>query len=386
MWIGLLVIAAFAGGLWLGVSHRRWRRDTGRRNAASLRLLYELAEGDRRHVAAELEEICEAEPHEPAVFLALAAIDRERGRVQRAKALHRVVLASAELEHEQRVVGLVGLGRDLLAEGNVAAAVGALNRANSLAPSSPATLESLAVALDRAGAWEPSATAWERLEKHVSGRRARLARVGRGRALAGQALDAKRAAEPEKARKLAARALELAPDSGFVWLASARVESKMSEALLAWQRAWELAGVGASTILEEASLWAEQFGRQSQLADRMKASLRGTSDPDLVVPLARAAAAYDRTVATGALSRVADVSLAARWELLSMEPLEGGSGKFDPTRLVEPPRGFACGACGGKADAFAFRCPHCGRWDAVLDDAVSRRLKRHGLDASVRTD
>lgn len=391
MWVFGLVIAAFGGGIWLGGSHRRWRERQAQRSAASQRLLYEMAEGDLRHVATELEAICEAQPHEPAVFLALAAIDRERGRVNRAKALHRVVLASADLDPELRVAGLVGLGRDLLAEGNVAAAVGALNRANSLAPSSPATLASLATALDRAGAWEPSATAWERLERHVSGRKARAARVGRGRALAGQAMDAKRAHEDDKARKLAARALELAPDSGFAWLASARIEGKPTEALLAWQRAWELAGAGASTILDEAATWAELHGRTAQLVERIRASLRGTSDPTLVVPLARGLVEHDARAAVAAWRRVAEGSDDARWELLraALSQRAGESAELadvDVAWLAPASPTFRCAACQIPSERFAFRCPHCGRWESLVDARVPVQRGLGRLDDTPTTD
>jgi predicted Zn-dependent protease len=153
-------------------------------------VLHELAEGDVENVAHTLEQIAEAEPGDRTVFLALAALDRRRGRVERAKAIHRTVLAAAELAPELRVAGFVGLGRDLLAQGHHEAAVGALSRAISLAPQSVATLESLARALEQAGAWDRAAAAWERHEKLVPARRRRDSRIGRGHAVAGQALAA----------------------------------------------------------------------------------------------------------------------------------------------------------------------------------------------------
>ncbi|TPV94556.1 MAG: hypothetical protein B7733_14625 [Myxococcales bacterium FL481] len=380
MWVIGLVLLAFGGGVWLGAS--RWRRlaTEGSRDAVGLRLLHELAEGDYEHVAAELEAICEAEPHEPAVFLALAAIDRHRGRLSRAKALHRVVLASSELEHDERVAGLVGLGRDLLTEGNVPAAAGALNRANSLAPSSPATLESLARALDRAGAWEPSATAWERLERHVSGRRARAARVGRGRALAGQALDALRLGETEKARKLAARGLELAPDSGFAWLVEARAAASAHDALVAWQRAWELAGVGAGTIVAEGMQWARENDRVAALVARLRGSLRGTAHPASVVALASELYDHDSEAAVSAWQRVADHSSEAQLALLRTAVAGLDLPGVEPALLEPGPSAFVCLACAATVDEFAFRCSHCGRWDSLCDARAPRRRTRQRLD------
>ena len=116
------------------------------------RVLYELAEGDLENVSIELEQIAEREPGDATVFLALGALDRRRGRIERAKAIHRTVLASASLPPEQRVAALLGLGRDLLAQGNERAAVGALARAQSLAHRTPAALESMAMALPKLAA------------------------------------------------------------------------------------------------------------------------------------------------------------------------------------------------------------------------------------------
>ena len=90
--VALICLAiGFGVGWWYVVPRRIDRENTARRN----RVLYELAEGDRENVAQELEQICESEPGDPTVFLALAALDRGRGRIERAKAVHRTVLASA---------------------------------------------------------------------------------------------------------------------------------------------------------------------------------------------------------------------------------------------------------------------------------------------------
>ncbi|MEE9386939.1 MAG: hypothetical protein V3V08_26270 [Nannocystaceae bacterium] len=376
MLLGVLV-ALFV--LSVGVALVRRQLDRQRRDAAALaqrsRVLYELAEGDQHHVAAELERVCEGSPSDPSVFLALAAIDRGRGRIERAKAIHRTVLASAELAHEQRVVALVGLGRDLLAEGNVAAAVGALNRATSLAPSSLATLESLAEALDRAGAWERAAAVWERVEKQAGGRRARGAKVGRGRALAGQAIEAHGSGETEKAGKLVQRAHELAPGSGYVSTVVARIKAargggRPHDVLLSWQRAWELSSGGAAPVVAEAVAWADAHGHADALLERMRASLRATQDPDLVVTLALAAAKHDAVLARSALQRVAGRSLAARWELLCMALAadDRETAEFAVAAGPSAPR-LTCRVCGVRLQRFAFRCPSCSSWESVIGDA-----------------
>src|SRR5690606_8460908 len=149
----LCLTLGFAAGWWYVAPRQKVLAALASRSRA----LYELAEGDLENVAHELEKVAEAEPGDSTVFLALAALDRRRGRIERAKAIHRTVLASATLPPEHRVAALVGLGRDLLAQGNDRAAVGALVRASSLAPRSVATLESLARALEQAGAWERAA-------------------------------------------------------------------------------------------------------------------------------------------------------------------------------------------------------------------------------------
>ena len=280
------------------------------------------------------------------MFLALAALDRRRGRIERAKAVHRTVLASADLPSEQRVAALVGLGRDLLAEGNERAAIGALVRAVSLAPRSVATLETLARALERAGAWERAAAAWERLEKQVEGRRAQDARAGRGHAVAGQAVEALEDGEDRKARKLAERAVDSAPDSGHCWTVRARVESALgdpTEALESWQRAWELSPVGARVIVPEAWSWASENRRQEDVMERMLSSLRMAREPQLVVALAEKVSRQHSEQAASALERVAERSPWRSWPWFDSGSPEV-SASSPAKRPCVRPRAPACSA------------------------------------------
>lgn len=364
--LALLCLAAgFAGGWWYVAPRRQVTEALARRS----RVLYELAEGDVDNVAHELERVAEVEPGDSTVFLALAALDRRRGRIERAKAIHRTVLASAALPAEQRVAALVGLGRDLLAQGNERAAVGALVRAISLAPRSVATLESLAKALEQAGAWERAAAAWERHEKLVEGRRRRESKIGRGHALAGQADVAMGEGDDRKARKLVERAAELAPDSSHVWTAKARVESAAGDPVLAmeaWQRAWELLPAAAHVVVPEAWQWATDEGLVDDLVERMLASLRIARAPELVVALAPLVARQHPEQAAAALERVAEESTAARLQLVR---LRLGRGQRDAAReaaMGEPalPR-LSCRRCGVKMGAFRFRCHACGAWDSA---------------------
>lgn len=375
--VGLLGLSlGFGLGYWFFVPRRMALDSLARRS----RVLYELAEGDNENVAQELEQICEEQPGDPTVFLALAALDRARGRVERAKAVHRTVLASADLPSEQRVAALVGLGRDLLAEGNERAAVGALVRAVSLAPRSVATLETLARALEQAGAWERSAAAWERLEKQVDGRRAREARIGRGHALAGQAFDALEDSELKKARRLSQRACDLAPDSGHAWVTRARVESAAGdpgEALEAWQRGWELAPAGASHLVPEAWKWASSVGRHEDLLERMLSSLRVTTEPDLAVALADHVARQHPDQATAALERLAERSATARLSQVRMHLARGQRNEARAAAMQVPQgNGLLCRRCGTSMNGFRFRCNNCGAWDQATTQGVEPLHKR----------
>lgn len=369
--LALLCLAAgFAGGWWYIAPRRAITEALARRS----RVLYELAEGDLENVATELERVAEVEPGDSTVFLALAALDRRRGRVERAKAIHRTVLASATLPPEHRVAALVGLGRDLLAQGNERAAVGALVRAISLAPRSVATLESLARALEQAGAWERAAAAWERHEKLVEGRRRRESKIGRGHALAGQASVSLAEGDDRKARKLAERATELAPDSGHVWTARARVESAVGdelEALDAWQRAWELAPTAGHVLVPEAWRWASEAGMTADLVERMLASLRVTQAPMLVVALAERVARQHPDQAGTALERVAERSAAARLELVRVRLSRGHREQAREAALgsLRAPR-FLCRRCGVKMERFRFRCDSCAAWDSASVEGV----------------
>src|SRR5690606_10945813 len=69
----------FAGGWWYVAPRRQLVDALARRS----RVLYELAEGDVDNVAHELERVAEVEPGDSTVFLALAALDRRRGRIER---------------------------------------------------------------------------------------------------------------------------------------------------------------------------------------------------------------------------------------------------------------------------------------------------------------
>jgi len=375
IWV-LAIVVALGLGTVLGYAWGAPRRRAIESFARRSRVLHELAEGDLDNVALELEQLAESEPGDATVFLALGALDRRRGRIDRAKAIHRTVLASAALPPDQRVAALVGLGRDLLAQGNERAAVGALVRAISLAPRSVATLESLAMALEQAGAWERAAAAWERHEKLVEGRRRRESRQGRGHALAGQATVAMADGDDRKARKLAERAIDLAPDSGHVWTVRARVESAAGDrelALEAWQRAWEATPAASPMIAPEAWRWASANGPVEDLLERMLATLRATTSTDLVVALAEFVARQHPDQAAAALERVARGSAAATLALVRQRLARGQRdlAREAAMRDVDAPA-VVCGRCGAAAPGFEFRCDHCGAWDSLANRGTMR--------------
>jgi len=382
--IALIVLAAILG-LALGAGLAWWRLGPRRPDpevaARRSQVLHALAEGDVENVAHTLEQIAEAEPGDATVFLALAALDRRRGRVERAKAIHRTVLAAAELAPELRVAGFVGLGRDLLAQGQQEAAVGALSRAISLAPQSVATLESLARALEQAGAWDRAAAAWERHEKLVPARRRRDSRIGRGHAVAGQALAALAEADVGKAGRLIERALELAPDSGHVWTTRARVAVAAGDAEaagMAWQRTWELAPAAAAPLLAEALEAAAEIGGGDDLHERMLASLRTADDATLVTALALRVAAREPEAAAAALQRVRPRSPAAALSLIRLHLAHGQQSRaLEAAMMDSTPTTLVCRACAREMPRFRFRCDECGAWDsAVTLDAFHGRAGR----------
>lgn len=366
----LCALAGFGAGWWYVAPRRHVVEALARRS----RVLYELAEGDLENVAGELEALAESEPADSTAFLALAALDRRRGRVERAKAIHRTVLASADLPADQRVAALVGLGRDLLAQGNERAAVGALMRAASLARASVATLESLAQALEQAGAWEFAAATWERHEKQVEGRRRRESRIRRGHALAGQAALALGEGDARKAKRLADRATELAPDSGHVWTTSARVESAGGDsraALAAWQRAWELAPAGAHVIVPEAWRWATEEGLIADLVERMLTTLRTVQSPPLIVALADRVARQHSDQAAAALERAAEHSATAALALVRLRLSRGQRDLAREAAMGDiPTSSLLCDRCGVHMARFRFRCDTCGGWDVATDEGL----------------
>ena len=370
LWIVVLALGTLSLGAGVAWWRATLRRPTHAAVARRSHVLYALAEGDIDNVAQELEQIAEAEPGDATVFLALAALDRRQGRLERAKAIHRTVLAGADLPPELRVAGFVGLGRDLLAQGHHEAAVGALSRAISLAPQSLATLETLARALEQAGAWERAAAAWERHEKLVPARRRRDSRIGRGHAVAGQALAALAEGEGRKAERLAERALELAPDSGHVWTARARVTSSLGDAAaanLAWQRAWELTSAAATPLLAEALEAAAELGALEDLHERMLASLRTSDEAALVVALARRLGSTHPDAVCAALERVRGRSPAAALTLVRLRLTQGQRQQALDAAMMEPsPPIVVCRACAREMPRFRFRCDDCGEWDSAV--------------------
>jgi lipopolysaccharide biosynthesis regulator YciM len=379
----LLIVLLAVGSLALGAGVAWWRALARQPAPAAVarrsHVLYALAEGDIDNVAQELEQIAEAEPGPATVFLALAALDRRRGRVERAKAIHRTVLAGADLAPELRVAAFVGLGRDLLAQGHQEAAVGALSRAISLAPQSLATLETLARALEQAGAWERAAAAWERHEKLIPARRRRDSRIARGHAVAGQALAALEEGDGRKAERLIGRALELAPDSGHVWTARARVTASLGDAASfadgvtaaqAWQRAWELTPAAATPLIGEALEAAAEIrgpGGLAELHERMLASLRTAQDAALVVALAQRVGNNHPEAAAEALQRVRSRSPAAALSLVRLRLAQGHRQQaLDAAMMELPPPIVVCRVCAREMPRFRFRCDDCGAWDSAV--------------------
>lgn len=374
--LAALVAGAF-GGWWLGRPARTVVEGLARRS----RILYELAEGDRENVARELEEICAQEPNDTAIFLALAALDRRRGRLERAKSIHRSVMASADLSSEHRVAALVGLGRDLLGQGKEQAAVGALHRATSLAPRSEATLQTLAFALEEAKAWGRSETAWERLEKLSDGRTAQRARVGRGHALAGQAQRAMELHDSAKAEKLAERSVALAPESGHTWTVRARIASSSQQkerALVAWERAWSYAPDMAWALVPEAMHAAAKMGLEASFRERALALLACSDHPGLVIALAQIFVKDAPDQVQEALDRVGAQSAAVQLALLVLRHQQGDSQAVD--QLLNEHRimpALSCQRCGLKVKELRFRCSRCGSWDSITMEGVNpeRRVR-----------
>ncbi len=198
--------------------------------------------------------------------------------------------------------------------------------------------------------------------------------------MAGQASLSLADSDDRKARKLAERATELAPDSGHVWTARARVESAVGEeeeALDAWQRAWELAPAAGHVLVPEAWQWATHAGRTADLMERMLASLRVTQSPLLVVALAERVARQHPDQAGTALDRVAQRSAAARLELVRVRLSRGHREQARDAALgplCEP--SFLCRRCGTKMARFRFRCDSCSVWDCASVEGVDPEVAR----------
>lgn len=183
--------------------------------------------------------------------------------------------------------------------------------------------------------------------------------------------------DSRKAKRLADRATELAPDSGHVWTTAARVESAGTDAraaLAAWQRAWELAPAGAHVIVPEAWRWATEQGRVADLVERMLTTLRTVQSPALIVALADRVARQHSDQAAAALERAAEHSAEATLALVRLRLSRGQRDLAREAAMGElPPHNLLCDRCGVAMPRFRFRCDSCGGWDIATD---------HGLDRS----
>jgi len=248
---------------------------------------------------------------------------------------------------------------------------------------------------EQAGAWDRAAAAWERHEKLVPARRRRDSRIGRGHAVAGQALAALAEGDGRKAERLAERALELAPDSGHVWTTRARVIASLGDAATttdtshavyanhanhAWQRAWELTPAAATPLLAEAVESASEVGGLEDLYERMLASLRTAEDAALVVALARRLGSTHPDAVCAALERVRGRSPAAALGLVRLRLAQGQREQaLDAAMMELPPPIVVCRACAREMPRFRFRCDDCGAWDSAvtLEDHVHRQTGAH---------
>jgi lipopolysaccharide biosynthesis regulator YciM len=183
--------------------------------------------------------------------------------------------------------------------------------------------------------------------------------------------------DERKARKLAERATELAPDSGHVWTTKARVESAVGDpvqALDAWQRAWELSPPAAAVIVPEAWRWATEQGRVADLVEHMLVTLRSTQAPALIVSLADLVARQHPDQATSALQRVADRSAAAALTLVRLRLARGQRDMAREAAMQElEPLGLLCNHCGVRMPRFRFRCDSCGAWDSASIEGMGRK-------------
>lgn len=142
------------------------------------------------------------------------------------------------------------------------------------------------------------------------------------------------------------------------------------EAMVSWQRAWEIGPAQAGAVVEEAWRWAESQGRQADMMARMLASARDTSDPALAIALServalqhpeQAASALEQVVATSSFAQLALIRLRLRRGQRD-QAREAALGVMAKARLV-------CGRCRDDLRATPFRCERCQRWDTGVVEA-----------------
>lgn len=202
-------------------SLRRWRRSGGPPEQVFRRALRHLVAGDDAAAEADLTQYLKRRGDEVEAYLGLAEVFRRRGEVGRAIAMHQNLNLRNDLDGEQRVAVLAGLGRAFESGGYGARAVATFEQVLERDPDHPGALAGLARLLPSQGDFE-RALVVERRRAKLDGVRdpaaeARLlVRIAERRMAEGRS---------DVARNAARRALKADPNQVDAALVLAAIES-----------------------------------------------------------------------------------------------------------------------------------------------------------------
>lgn len=387
------VIVALAVVTWVT---RRRQRSVPRLQAAASGASAELASalslvlaGDHEAATEVLRRVVQEDTEAIEVYVLLGNLQREAGHVERAIRIHRSVLQRQGLTQRQRVDALTALARDHESAGFLDRALGAYGQVAQLVPDDARALVSLRRLYERAHAWPEALGVQERLVKLEPGsdvERRILAllhdRVGRERLRD----------DPRGARKHFDKALVIDPACVPALLHlgdAAYAEGRTRTAWEAWSRIVDDLADHAWIVL----LRLEGLHRETGDLDGFITSLRrlAARRPDdwrvqafLATRLAERGANDEARDALALALRTAPSSPTvqrAAWRIAAecgVTPEEARA-RVAALGAAEPfLDSLACSRCRYRTLEPRWRCPHCHRWGAFVDETPRARTAPAG--------
>lgn len=391
LWFALAA-AALAGGALGGLTSARvWRRLRAReaesaREPGPLPGINYILTNDTDAAIEELTRALAASRGSVETYLALGALFRSKGEVERAIRLHQSVIARKDLDEQTRTQASFELGLDYRRAGLLERAIEAFRDVIARDPDAAHAYRELQRLYEESGEW-PLAYDMQRQLQKRTGERAdavlshHLVEIGRGHEQKG---------ELEEAGRVYRKALSIDASSVHAALALGRLlvrEGNPREAVSQYERAMAKSPALSAAIYPRLEEAYRDLGEEP----RYERLLREQVVQDETEIFARLALAQwlRRRGRTGeaalelhrALEQRPDF-VEARKELGEVLRTSGSVEELSRAyqdlldAVVRPMRSFQCRQCGYETAELQWKCPQCQRWDTIAHKRFRRERRR----------